>query len=93
MHALKESQWIAAMVTCDNGAVAHTSPFYFIVDNQPTWNVRKAPGIIQKQLEALENTELEEKSRKIIDDGIIKRIANARAFYEGLTKGITSTKK
>lgn len=92
-HALKESQWIAAMVTCDNGAVAHTSPFYFIVDNQPTWSVSRAPGIIQKQLEALEKIEREEKSRKIIDDGILKRIANARAFYEGLTKGITSTKK
>jgi hypothetical protein len=92
-HTLKASQWIAATVTCENGAVAHTSPFYFIIDHQPTWSIRGAPGIIQKQLVALDGIEQEEKSRKAIDPGIIKRIANARTFYEGMIEGITSLKK
>jgi hypothetical protein len=73
--------------------VAHTSPYYFIVDNQPTWSVSKAPGIIQKQLDALDKIEAEEKSRKVIDPGIINRIANARVFYQGLIQGITNSKK
>ena len=91
-HTLNKSQWIAAIVTCDNGAVAHTSPYYFIVDQQPTWSVSKAPAIIQKQLDALTKIEGEEKSRNPIDEGILKRIAIARIFYAGLLEGIASSK-
>lgn len=92
-HTLKKSQWIAAIVTCDNGAVAHTSPFYFIVDGQPTWSTNKAPGIIQKQVQALDKIEVEEKSRKVIDEGILTRLAAARIFYSGLLQTLTSMKK
>ena len=87
-YALEKSQWMAAIVNCDNGAVAHTSPFYFQVDDQPTWSKSKAPGIIQKQLVALDNIEGDEKNRNVVDDGILKRINDARIFYTNLLQGI-----
>lgn len=52
-HLITKSQWVAAVVYCDNGAVAHTTPVYFIVDGKPTYSKAKAPFIIQKQLESI----------------------------------------
>jgi hypothetical protein len=83
-HVLKKSQWIAAVVYCDNGAVAHTTPVYMIVDGHPTWDVNKGPGIIQKQMESIRKTEEEETANKTIDEGISKRMNAAREFYRNL---------
>lgn len=80
-HTLDKSQWLAAVVYCDNGAVAHTTPIYFIVDGRPTWDKKKAPAIIQKQLEAIRLIEEEEKSKPKTDKGILDRLENAKSFY------------
>ena len=63
------------------GAVAHTTPIYFIVDGRPTWDKKKAPAIIQKQLEAIRLIEEEEKSKPKTDKGILDRLENAKSFY------------
>jgi hypothetical protein len=80
-HKLTKSQWISAIVHCDNGAVAHTSPVYIIVDGRPTWDVIKAPDIIRKQMASLNVIEDEEKNKKPIDQGILTRLESARKFY------------
>ncbi len=80
-HVLTKSQWIAAIVHCDNGAVAHTTPIYFIVDGKPTWDAIKAPAIIRKQMASLDVIEGEEKNKKKVDPGILARLENARKFY------------
>jgi len=49
-----ESQWIAARVTSHNGALAHTSPIYILVDNR---NFRDNAGLndlVAKRLKALD---------------------------------------
>ena len=83
-HILNKSQWIAAVAYCDNGAVAHTTPVYTIVDGHPTWDANKGPDIIRRQMEAIQKTEDEEKAKKTIDQGIIKRMETARGFYRNL---------
>jgi len=83
-HILNKSQWIAAVVYCDNGAVAHTTPVYMIVDGHPTWDANKGPDIIRKQMALIQKTEDEEKSNDPIDLGIIKRLGTAREFYSNL---------
>jgi hypothetical protein len=83
-HILNKSQWIAAVVYCDNGAVAHTTPVYMIVDGHPTWDKDKGPDIIRKQMQSIQQTENEEMSKKPTDEGIIKRLNTAREFYRNL---------
>lgn len=87
-HTLDKSQWLAAVVYCDNGAVAHTTPIYFIVDGRPTWDKKKAPAIIQKQLEAIRLIEEEEKSKPKTDKGILDRLENAKSFYRNFLSQI-----
>ena len=67
-HPLNKSQWLAAVVYCENGAVAHTTPVYFIVDGKPTWDHKKAPAIVEKQLEAIQLIE-DENEHTIFRDG------------------------
>jgi hypothetical protein len=80
-HTLEKSQWLAAMGSCDNGAVAHTTPVYYIVDGKPTWDAKKTPGIIDKQFEAIRAIEEETKSKETIDQGILDRLEMAKNFY------------
>ena len=87
-HTLTHSQWLAAAVFCENSAVAHTTPIYFIVDNQPTWNDKKAPAIILKQEEAINKTAQEEKALPNPDQGILTRLENAKVFYKNLREHI-----
>ena len=83
-HEVTKSQWVAAVVYCDNGAVAHTTPIYFIVDDQPTYNKEKAPGIIQKQLESIEEIRKQELVKAIVDKGVLERLDKANSFYQKL---------
>ena len=80
-HKIDKSQWLSAVVYCDNGAVAHTTPVYFVVDGKPTWNLEKAPGIIEKQLGLIQIIEEETKTKEEIDNGILDRLEKAKAFY------------
>ncbi|MBX3242145.1 MAG: CehA/McbA family metallohydrolase [Chitinophagaceae bacterium] len=89
-HLLTKSQWITAVVYCDNGAVAHTTPVYCVVDCQPTWDKQKAPVIIQKQLDSILLTEQEERSKPEADEGILERLKNASMFYRKLLAEINA---
>jgi hypothetical protein len=80
-HTLEKSQWLAAMGSCDNGAVAHTTPVYYIVDGKPTWDAKKTPGIIDKQFEAIRAIEEETKSKETIDQDVLDRLEMAKNFY------------
>ena len=81
---LEKSQWIAAAVYCDNGAVAHTTPIYVIVDGHPTWDAETAPSIICTNLGAIKLMEDMEKSSLFLDPGILLRLEIARNFYNNL---------
>jgi len=83
-HSLQKSEWIAAVVYCDNGAVAHTTPVYVIVDGKPTWDVKKGPEIINTQLNGIKKIEQEENEKVNPDQGILERLHNARQFYNNL---------
>jgi hypothetical protein len=87
-YVVNKSQWIAAVVYCDNEAVAHTSPIYVVVDGQPTWDVKKGPDVIHKQMEAMEKIEAEEKTKPSVDQNILKQINKAREFYNHLLKAM-----
>ena len=87
-HRLDKSQWLAAMADCDNGAVAHTTPVYFIVDGEPTYDKKKAPGIIEKQLASIKEIRNEEQSKTVVDQGILDRLTRAEEFYETLLQEI-----
>jgi hypothetical protein len=84
VHPVRKSEWIAAIVYCDNGAVAHTSPVYMIVDGKPTWSAEKGPAIIEKQLALIKKVEEEEKAQTPTDYGILERIEKAREFYKNM---------
>lgn len=89
-HGLEKSQWLAAVVYCDNGAVAHTTPVYFIIDGKPTWDEQKAPAIIDKQLVAIQAIEDETKTKEKIDQGVLDRLILAKDFYKNLLNQIGS---
>jgi hypothetical protein len=84
-HVVESSQWLMAGVVCDNGALAHTTPVYVVVNARPTWNTRLGPGIIDKQLAAIGKIESEFANQ---DDaraaGLRERLQHARAFYADL---------
>lgn len=91
-HQIKNSQWIAAVVTCENGAVAHTTPIYVVVDGKPTYDIVKAPAIIAKQVSSINDLLREEESKPVLDQGIIQRLATALSFYEMLLQQISRQK-
>ena len=76
----KESAWIAAYVECDNGAMAHCTPVYVVVDGKPTWSMESAPGLIQSQLDIIANVEGETGKKSSMHE----RLESARQFYENL---------
>ena len=78
---IDKSQWFVAVAYCNNDAVAHTSPIYYVVDGQPTWSIDKAPAIISKHLQIIDDVEKETR-----DSGIIRRLNNARSFYRTMLK-------
>ncbi len=81
---IKSSQWLTAVVYCSNGAVAHTSPIYFIVDGKPFYNKEKGPGIIQNLQAILHNAKEALEKKPIVDKGMIDRIASAENYYHTL---------
>lgn len=83
-HKIKRSQWVAAIVNCKNGAVAHTTPVYLVVDGKPTYDVVKGPAIIQKQVDDINRLKNEELQKKPLDEGIIERLNTALHFYDML---------
>jgi catechol 2,3-dioxygenase-like lactoylglutathione lyase family enzyme len=49
-----ESQWVAARTTSFNGAVAHTTPVYVIVDNKSFIDRKNVQQLVAKQLKVLD---------------------------------------
>jgi hypothetical protein len=85
-HVVKKSQWVAAMVHCSNGAVAHTSPVYYVVDGQSTYNRDLGPAIIEKLVALLNKVRMDELSKGHADSGILSRVDTAIAWYKALLK-------
>jgi hypothetical protein len=86
-----ESQWIAARVTSRNGALAHTSPVYILVDGKSFANRAELPQIAGKRLKVLEFIEGKLRDPKFVKeyapgevDALSSRIADARARYKAL---------
>ena len=85
-HRVEHSQWITASTVCDNGAVAHSSPVYLVVDDQPFQHRARVPELADRQLVLIEDVAAEteawpDDARKA---GILERLDQAREFYSGL---------
>ncbi|MEM7235339.1 MAG: CehA/McbA family metallohydrolase [Planctomycetota bacterium] len=86
------SRWITASVSCENGAIAHTTPVYLVVGDEPTWSREKGPRIIEKQLAAIKKIEREFGGRgDARSKGVIERLERAKAYYTKLEKAMRST--
>jgi hypothetical protein len=87
---VSRSQWIAARVTCENGAVAHTSPIYFLANGESFRDSDQLSAIVAKRLDRLDFIEKRLKSQALAreyapeEDALRKEIAEARAVYVNL---------
>jgi hypothetical protein len=84
---LPRSTWLAASTRCENGAVAHTSPFYMLVDGEPFWHPTLGPAIIEKQFAAMkiirdELADVPDADRRAT--GVRERLDRAERFYKDL---------
>jgi len=80
------SEWIAARVTANNGAVAHTSPVYVSVGGAPVRDDAHLPQLVAKRLSALDFIagRLREGYAKAEAQALTERIDEARARYQAL---------
>jgi hypothetical protein len=92
-HKLNRSQWIAAVVYCKNGAVAHTTPVYVVVDGKSTYSLDKGPIIIQKQISSIEDLIKEDSAKPEPDQGLIERYNTSILFYKMLLKQMATEKE
>jgi hypothetical protein len=89
---ISRSQWIAARVTCENGAVAHTSPIYFLANGQSFRDPEQLSAIAAKRLERLDFIETRMKTPGLAkeysaeEEALRKRIAEARVEYQKLSR-------
>ncbi|MCP4193756.1 MAG: CehA/McbA family metallohydrolase [Planctomycetaceae bacterium] len=91
---IKRSQWMAINVRCDNGAVAHTSPIYIVIDGEPTWSPTRGKPIIKKQLEAIASIETEfSGGNDLRSRAILERLARAKGYYAKLLGAIEKPPK
>jgi hypothetical protein len=83
-YPLEASRWLVASTTCDNNAVAHTTPVYVSVEGRPTWCPHRGPLVIEKQLKAMGDIGLEFPATDKNGQAIHERLENARLFYKDL---------
>ena len=89
-----ESQWIAARTTAFNGAVAHTSPVYVIVDGASFMDRSQLPQLVAKRLKVLDFIEKQRLSNPNftknwapgVVDQLRLRIQDARERYLAVAK-------
>lgn len=91
-YTLPRSHWLVASTVCDNGALAHTTPVYVVVDGQPTWCPKRGPGVIDKQLEAIDKIAKEFPNEGEHGKGIHERLERAKAYYANLRKQMAAAK-
>ena len=82
---IPRSKWLAISTRCANGAVAHTTPVYVVVDEEPTWSPKKSSQIVRKQLDAIALIEEEfSKGSDIRSRSIRERLGRAKSYYAKL---------
>jgi hypothetical protein len=86
-----ESQWIAARTTCANGAVAHTTPVYVIVDGAGFFDRTQLPQLVAKRLKVLDWLEKRLQDPEVVKGwtpeevtGVMASVQDARAKYLAL---------
>lgn len=91
--AVSRSQWLAINTRCANGAVAHTTPVYVVVNGEPTWSPTKSEEIIKKQLDAIAVIEKEfSKGTDIRSRAIRLRLERAKTYYGKLLTATEQTR-
>lgn len=87
------SQWIAARVTSHNGALAHTSPIYILVDGESFRNQKELAQLVEYRLKILDFLAARLRDPKFVaSDGFSqseveafsKELGEARARYKQL---------
>jgi hypothetical protein len=80
------SEWIAARVTANNGALAHTSPVYVSVGGAPVRDDAHLPALVEKRLGALDfiGARLRQGYAKDEAQAFTQRVDEARAKYREL---------
>ena len=53
---------------------------------KPTWSLKKAPEIIEKQLKLISSVKEETLRNRKVDRGILDRLEKATAFYNNILK-------
>lgn len=82
---ISRSTWLALSTRCANGAVAHTSPVYVVVNDEPTWSPQKSSRIVRKQLEAIAVIEAEfSEGSDLRSRSIRERLERAKTYYSKL---------
>jgi hypothetical protein len=83
-----EGRWIAARTTCVNGAVAHTTPVYVIVDGAGFLDRAQLPQLVAKRLKVLDWLERRLRNPEVVKGwtpeevrGIMAGVQDARARY------------
>jgi hypothetical protein len=60
------SQWIAARVSAHNGALAHTSPVYVLVEGRSFRSQKETPQLVEKRLKVLDYIASRLQDQKVI---------------------------
>jgi hypothetical protein len=90
---IAESQWIAARVRSYNGAAAHTSPVYLIVNHESFADRSQLPQLVAKRLAILQFIEKRLRNQQFVERGrysaaelpaLFESIAEARARYQSV---------
>ncbi|MEZ6076913.1 MAG: hypothetical protein R3C56_14975 [Pirellulaceae bacterium] len=69
-----------------NGAVAHTTPVYVVVNGEPTWSPQESSRIVSKQLDAIALIEAEfSKGSDLRSRAIRERLDRAKSYYSKLS--------
>jgi len=90
---VQRSQWLTVSVRCPNGAVAHATPVYVVVNGEPTWSLEKSTQIVKKQLDAIARIETEfTKENNIRSRAIRQRLDRAKTYYAKLLAAIQSSR-
>jgi len=84
---VSQSQWLVASTTCNNNAVAHTTPIYIKVNGRGTWCPKRGPAVIKKQLKAIAKIEKEVTGKTDgRSRGVLERLEKAKNFYAKLNE-------
>ncbi|WP_145073397.1 CehA/McbA family metallohydrolase [Aureliella helgolandensis] len=82
---ISRSTWLALSTRCANGALAHTTPVYIVVDGEPTWSPQESARIVRKQLDAIALIEEEfSKGSDLRSLAIRERLDRAKSYYSKL---------